>query len=518
MPQRVLRWLVGLTACLAAAYAAPAIAEAPHPSTHIERHGLTQGLRTYPYATLLRSVRIWDFNTLERMRLDLNERIEGGRAGDFFIGHLAEHYVASQGFTGARIEDVVALGEAFMRFAATASSGFEGEFNRGDPSGRAAGGGRAGGIYRVIGMHILASAARRLEADIEAKRIDREAETTEALVKRLRRSRIVMTLRKGTLAKLRENLTKCVGGDARACAHLRNRISDAVAETPDRVRRGLKIPPRLETAYAMSRPRVLHTGASGQAVTLHTLTRQGDVEGSVVWLRRPRARAAYIAHGFNTTAASHYQRWRQGRRVVLATSGGFTNDQGLPEGLTAQQGHIVNSVLMPDRDGLVIVDPDGSIRVVNLKTRSAILPGCEQAQNPRGSVIGLMHLIECIERRRATVFQTQLLAFADQVLIDPWLAPTELRERRLLALAQGADGSVHHLLFDLPRRHNLAEIAASIFGVIRAQGLRVQALLNLDVGAFNILEVYGPGGQQLPEPRGPVPLARATNLIVYAVE
>ena len=513
----MLRWLVGLFAWLAAASATAASAQAPHPITHIERHGLAQGLRTYPYATLLRGMRFSDYSTLERLRRELNERIEGGRAGDFFIGHLAEHYVASPAFAGTRIEDVVALGEAFMRFA-TAGSGFEGEFHRGSPGARAASGSRASGIYRVVGLHILAHAARRLEADIEAGRVNREAEATEALVKRLRRSRIVVTLRKSTLAKLRENLTKCVGGDPRACAHLRNRISDAVAETPDRVRRGLKIPPRLEASFAIGRPRVLHTGASGQAATLHMLTRHGEVEGSVVWMRRPRARAAYIAHGFNATAASHYQRWRQGRRVVLATSGGFTNDQGLPEGLTAQQGNIVNSVLMPDRDGLVIVDPDGSIRVVNLKTRNAVLPGCEQAQNPRGSVIGLMHLIECIERRRATVFQTQLLAFADQVLIDPWLAPTELRERRLLALAQGADGSVHHLLFDLPRRHNLAEISASIFAVMRAQGLRVQALLNLDVGAFNILEVYGPGGQQLSEPKGPVPLARASNLIVYAVE
>jgi hypothetical protein len=43
----------------------------------------------------------------------------------------------------------------------------------------------------------------------------------------------------------------------------------------------------------------------------------------------------------------------------------------------------------------------------------------------------------------------------------------------------------------------------------------VEAILNLDVGTYNIMNVFDRNGQILNNIRGPVDISTATNLLVY---
>ncbi len=71
------------------------------------------------------------------------------------------------------------------------------------------------------------------------------------------------------------------------------------------------------------------------------------------------------------------------------------------------------------------------------------------------------------------------------------------------------------MLVDIAHPHNLAVIAKDLFDLLQSRGKKVEALLNLDVGSYNILEVYDQHGNTLPSPQRPVSLNNATNLIVY---
>ena len=247
---------------------------------------------------------------------------------------------------------------------------------------------------------------------------------------------------------------------------------------------------------------------------------KSGVFGHTIWLRRPQISSTYFAY---QNVSSKFRQWasKQGKTVVLATTGGFTNTNRQPEGLTIENGQIVNAVLMPDRDGLVIVSKDGGISVVNLKrTAIKLSVGTQDVltiDNPLSSLIAYSKLLQWSRERRATMFQTQLLVYSDDLLIDPAKAKGQLRERRLLALTRDqASAALYHVILDIPTQSNLAAIAKDVLDLFNSRGKKLEALLNLDVGSYNILQVFDEQRRVLPQPQGPVPIDNATNLIIYA--
>jgi hypothetical protein len=71
------------------------------------------------------------------------------------------------------------------------------------------------------------------------------------------------------------------------------------------------------------------------------------------------------------------------------------------------------------------------------------------------------------------------------------------------------------VILDIPTPHNLALIAKDIFDLFQSRKKKIEALLNLDVGSYNILNVFEQQGQLLSVPKGPVGMNKATNLIMY---
>ncbi|ETR67910.1 MAG: hypothetical protein OMM_04880 [Candidatus Magnetoglobus multicellularis str. Araruama] len=257
------------------------------------------------------------------------------------------------------------------------------------------------------------------------------------------------------------------------------------------------------------------------AVSIYEIYDNQQIIGYSIWLKRPELKANYFAFQTNTKSVyQRYQHWvsSQNRRVVLVTTGGFTNRRRQPEGLTVEKGRIVNAVTLPERHGLVIVSK-GGLRVLNLKRNAFTLPlssnNTTRAINPLNSLMDFSALIKWSIKNDATLFQTQLLAYSDQLLIDKSKARINPRERRILALVRDQNNCVHHIIFHIERNYNLADIADNIFQLLKTRVKKIEAILNLDVGSYNILHVYDENRNQLKDITGPVHINNATNLIVY---
>lgn len=225
-----------------------------------------------------------------------------------------------------------------------------------------------------------------------------------------------------------------------------------------------------------------------------------------------RIKAKYFA----TNAVSNYTEWRPYNDVVLVCSGAFTNDYQTPMGITIDGGKLVNKLVDTKMDGLVIVYPNGGIAVSNLEDGNLRYGSPEIVADLR-SYRDLQGFINWAAQERATVFQTQLLAYDNQLKLDVSKARTSPAQRRLLVIAKNAMGEVLHLIYNITTSEYLGDAASNVLRYANQErGLNVVAMLNLDTGAEDILEVYNDYGFKVTEPAGPVPVANAVNLVAWS--
>lgn len=472
-------------------------------------------IRSFPYYTYLQQVKFTDFTQLQRDRQFIWKQFGDG---DDFLYHLGEHFVQYYPAQLAHLEDTIAIGEAYI--ADKQKLGLNPPTNQ---------------IYQIIGYYLLGKVAQTLKDEIRRGRFNPEDSHNAQILQRLEKNRIYVTIERSSLQNLISNFKQG------RWDYLLNRMWLESKEMEQKVNvryaallgsdffedlypmpTALNIPVT-ETRLQLSAYRQYYPLQRGKeyAVSVFAIQDKSKMTniGHAVWLRRPDTRSNYFAYG-NVTPK--FRQWvtRNKKTAILATTGGFTNIHKKPEGLTVEAGTIVNAVLMPDRDGLVIVHDNGGISVINLKRDTIKLSLGPQdvltIENPLHSLIAYSKLLDWCRERKATLFQTQLLAFSDQLLIDVSKARGQLRERRILALVRDyKTAELHHVLVDIPHPHNLAVIAKDLFDLLQSRGKKVEALLNLDVGSYNILEVYDQHGNTLPSPKGPVSLNNATNLIVY---
>jgi len=469
-------------------------------------------LKRFPYGRYLKAVPFTDFTTLQKHRSFLYRKKD---IGDAFLYHLADRFYALYPPRQSHLRRFVNIGEAYINPKNK-------QFHPNDHVNR-----RLSEIYETIGYFLLGRAAAYLQQEIEAGRWDPETPAHQDVLDRLAESRVYVSYEKSTTQKLLHHAR--MGNWGYIAKRSWNKVSERVRDfAPNRMRRLLggrndgTNKPTATQALALKSLRQYgpSAGGGGHSVHLFRVGRGGNAIGHAVWMRRPNVRSDYLAHRRNgRSVTQRFKQWRNRNKAVLAMSGGFTNSAGQPEGLTVEDGSVVNAVIMPDRDGLVFFGPGGGLRVADLRRRTFTLPlstrRTTRPLRPLVSMTDYAALVTWCREHEATVFQTQLLAYADSLRIDPAKAPGELRERRILALARAGDGSLSHVVFDLTAQTALADAARQVFDTLRVRGLKVEAILNLDVGAHNILRVYDPNGQRWPAPVGPVSLQRATNLIVY---
>ncbi|GAA4829414.1 hypothetical protein GCM10023331_13190 [Algivirga pacifica] len=464
----------------------------------------------FDYKGYLEKVPFTDFTSLQKDRLYF-WRLLGD--GDIFLYCLGDKFLKYYPVNLQNASQMIDIGEMFLVAQAKGIN----DRNR-IP-------------YTMMGYFVLGKVARCLEAAHEQKKIDLTAREGGRLVQRLKRNKITVRVETSSAQKIIKNLKQgnlvyvLERGLEKTKINALSRKADSYLENLETY-----IPMELQgvlgqplvgansstsTTMGLTHYRSFLKRTKGYGTTLWKVDSRGEEVGYAVWMERPSVKAHYVIDGrLNSLAA-----WRKKGKLLLATTGGFTNNYKSPEGLTVEKGRVINAVLLHDRDGLVVVLPNGGIRVINLKESELHLPdgqgGLMKVANPLRSLMAYSQLMNWARQTNATFFQTQLMAFSDQLLINPNLASGKHAERRFLALVSDRQGNVQHIIFHIPKPYALAPLTAEIYQLLKSKALKVEAILNLDTGGQNVLFVHEPGGRQIPAISGTLPAHRTTNLLLF---
>lgn len=454
-------------------------------------------LRGFPYDRYLASIAFTDFATLQTDRVAVWANYSDG---DLFLYHLANKFVRAYPIERGNIDDNIAIGEAYLN----ASAPGIGETNR--------------QVYEIIGYFILNRVAAYIQTLYRQREFDPGKSENAQLIARLRNDRIHLAFEESTFNKVKKNVQQ---GNWK---YLFRRIEQKTKakfpkwtkSTPQQQQQGKPVPDVQMLPY-----RAYYGLNGGYGYSIYGLQRRDNQPiGFALFMRRPEIGAQYLAHDASARFQAARQTGTRNGRLLVAATGGFTNDYQQPEGLAVENGAIANAVLMPDRHALVVVERNGGIRVINLTRKDVNLPlGINTSRviaNPLRDITAYADLITWCRTEKATVFQTQLLAFSDSMLINPLRASTTTAERRLLALVTDTKTeAVYHVIFDVPTPYALYQISLEVVRMLHARGFKVEALMNLDTGGQNVLYVYDDRGNTIHDVKGTRGSQETTNLILY---
>ncbi len=240
-----------------------------------------------------------------------------------------------------------------------------------------------------------------------------------------------------------------------------------------------------------------------------------------------RVKAKYFAfREGGLSVYERYQKWKTGKDIVLISSGtyidfeSYKNANYLPEGLTIDNGRVVNEKTTNSFDGFVIVYATGGIAVANLKEQSVNMTcsGQSKAFDLRNSSFQRQEFIQCAKEVEATTFQTHLLAFKNQPRVGLNGSP-KTASRRFLAACK-MDGVLYHVIVHTDEEQTLARAALDAFDFLKKykEMDEIIFMINLDTGMQNVFELYDGNGSIRNDIKGSTPARNATNLLVYYYE
>ncbi len=240
-----------------------------------------------------------------------------------------------------------------------------------------------------------------------------------------------------------------------------------------------------------------------------------------------RIKAKYFASKSNgATVSTRYNSWSQNKNMIVVSSAGYMDncyDQSAsPVGLTIDNGIVVNRNLA-SFDGLLIVYATGGIVATDLRKGDLTLQGSGITQgrkfNIRNSWTDRNDFIKWAQQHEATVFQTHLLIYKDQLAIGK-NAPSDPRERRFLAVGKDKiSGDLCHVVINLPEYSSLYNGASRTKKFLNDTGnMEITFMINLDTGCQDVCTLYNRDGSINTLIKGQSLLGNAVNLLAYYYE
>jgi hypothetical protein len=261
-------------------------------------------------------------------------------------------------------------------------------------------------------------------------------------------------------------------------------------------------------------------------VEISTVHYKGE-QYNVISMRREgnKIKAKYFAtpDRLGKSVYNRYLDFKSKYKNIILVSSGTYMDQSLttPEGLTIDNGIPVNETLIYGKmDALVIVQATGGVVVSNLVDGDlTLMDKCNNAPNRkfdiRNSTWDKDDFIEWAKCTEATVFQTHLLVYKNQLKISSFNSSNKSQERRFLAVGK-EDGEVKHVIVHCPAHSTLYEGAFKAFGFLtNFKGMEVTFMINLDTGYQDVFELYNRDGSLNKTITGKEQLSRAVNLLTY---
>ena len=250
-------------------------------------------------------------------------------------------------------------------------------------------------------------------------------------------------------------------------------------------------------------------------------------EYKMVWMIRSgkRIKAKYFAYETSgMSVASRYKQWKVGKDIVMYTSGTYMDKNAELVGITIDNGYPLNQKVETTRmDGLAIVYATGGIAVSNIQNGDLNISGGSAGN---GKSIDLTNardqsiFIDWAKDQNATVFQTHLLAFKDELKFRYNHATKDnKRERRFLAIGYDANRKIIHSIIHKEENYSLYEASKRILDFLQnKRGMEVIALLNLDTGVQDVCQVFNYDGSKNNLIKGKADISAAKNLLVYYYE
>lgn len=231
----------------------------------------------------------------------------------------------------------------------------------------------------------------------------------------------------------------------------------------------------------------------------------------------------FAAKDFNgTTVPNRYSSWSNGKNIICVTSGTYMNTydplSAQPVGLTVDNGVVVNRHIA-DFDGLVIVYATGGVVATNLEDKNLTVQGGNISGVPldlKGNSYHLSEFLKWSKEYEATVFQTHLLAYKNELKISSYNSSPDSRERRFLAVGYDEDRNVVHCVVHSPEHTTLYEGSKRVLKFLNEfKEMEVIWMINLDTGAQNVFSLFNEDGEINNTIRGTLSIDDAINLLVY---
>lgn len=507
-------------------------------------------LNNFPYSEHLESVGINDFPTIQKHRFLISENFSSENSGDGFLYHLAQaHLDAATINTDSERIKIISVGEEYLDFRKELSNSYQPNLKRDIQYKKA-----VNQAYVTIGYFFLSEVADRIHTSFLKGDFDRNNSENKAILKRLENNKVFVSFEETQANKLIQNVKKgrftyiwsrfttrieaftcgkyrfvfwgivlallipiflktgrwfkslCVAGLLLAFSIKISTPCDLVENADDKT----------PSAFYEENISHLYPDNSGNSsVEISAIKKSVSTLDYAIRMKRPEIKSTYFAQ----SPVEEFEEFRKQNRIVCAATGGYATYIGdgrlRPDGFTVQSGEIINPIILHDRHGLLLFT-EGGIRMLNLSTAEVVLPNGERIDNPLKSILAYSKLMNWCTDNKATVFQTHLLAFGGSLLIDPAKAKSDKKERRLLAIVRDlSSAELSHVIIDIPAKYELASLSSEIFRLLSDDGHKVEGMVNLDTGAFNILSVFDENDQLLRTPSGLIGLENAINLVVY---
>lgn len=254
-----------------------------------------------------------------------------------------------------------------------------------------------------------------------------------------------------------------------------------------------------------------------------------------LYMKNERIKVKYFASKDESgiPIMERFNEWAFNKKLVLVSSGTYyyypnknnrNKNTVLPVGICIDNGKVINKSTETNLGGLAMVYPSGKITVENLKDKSITI----RQKNGNSANLNLADpfdknlFFKWAEDVRATVFQTHLFAYKNQLLIGQ-NSNSYKDYRRFLAVCTTSNGELVHYIINLPFNSTILDGSSKAIDYLRQieHVKDIAFIINLDTGAQNTLFSYHPkSGTPLPNPNfsGTKTMKDAINLIAYYYE
>jgi hypothetical protein len=256
-----------------------------------------------------------------------------------------------------------------------------------------------------------------------------------------------------------------------------------------------------------------------------------------------RVKVKYFASK-NYDGTSVYQRylnWSSNKNIITVSSGTYMTECDAtiarPVGLCIDAGNVVNEGLSDNFDGLIIVYATGGMVASNLKDADLSITykdGTNKKLDIKNNAWHRAEFLKWAKEEQATVFQTHLFVYKNQLKIGT-NGSQKKSSRRFLAVCKDKADNVVHYIINLPDTQ-LGNYATTLYeGTVKAFNYlqkiedvsSIIYMINLDPGCQNIFSVFDANGNMKNQTfgehgvklyQGDYPITNAANLLAYYYE